>query len=191
MPRRLVGQLDKTFRPGGRENNKEISNDAKTKVPLCESLGSNLGLNTQSITKNWSYVWNCPHLRLVEWHKTSYLGHNSPNIAKGTMDLKVKNVRHQQNKLSPEEARQWAESGVIEMTKKAESKTWRLFRVPNAHCPEPRLLPLFSRRAPESERRFFWLRSRWIIGWSLDGPRVVGASGLRRPNLPQTRTWTF
>ena len=35
-----------------------------------------------------------------------------------------------------------------------------LYRVPNAHCPEPRLLPLFSRRAPEPERRFFWLRSR-------------------------------
>ena len=130
MPRWLVGQLDNTFRPGGagRENNKEISNDAKTKVPLCESLGSNLGLNTQSITKNWSYVWNCPHLRLVEWHKTSYLGHNSPSIANGTMDLKVKNVRQQQNKLSPDEARQWAEPGVIEMTKKAESKTWRLLR---------------------------------------------------------------
>ena len=47
-----------------------------------------------------------------------------------------------------------------------------LYRVPNAHCPEPRLLPLFSRRAPESERRFFLasialnyrLKPRWTTG---------------------------
>ena len=37
---------------------------------------------------------------------TKLLGHILPNIAKGKMDLKVKNVRQQQNKLSPDEARQ-------------------------------------------------------------------------------------
>ena len=130
MPRWLVGQLDNTFRPGGRENNKEISNDAKTKVPLCESLGSNLGLNTQNITKiglMYKVALFYTLLGCTEFLILATIHQKLPKVQR-TWKLSMFYSYIMPNKLSPDEVMQWSESGVIETTKKAESKTWRLLR---------------------------------------------------------------
>ena len=96
MPRWLVRKLDNKFRPGGTGTRREQQRDqqrCKDKSSIVWVPGFKLGSEYPKHNKNWSYVRNCPHLRFVGTHRISYLGHNSPNIAKGTTDLKVKYVR--------------------------------------------------------------------------------------------------
>ena len=103
------------------------------------------------------------------------------------------------NKLSPDEVRQWSESGVIEMTKKAESKTWRLLRenhgagtvsweiwisISSYLMYVIQYMYIIFRLCPQSNH--FWaVRTGWW-GWKAQ-VLVCGKFGRLQPEAPTTR----